>query len=72
MHTDTTVTWSEDLASLHQVAEDLILAVHSSSDWHLLLEFCVPRKERRLDAVLLTGSEIILLECKRGAATLKQ
>ena len=70
MQTDTPITWSDDLASLRQVATQLASINPSSSEWQILLEFSVPRKERRLDVVLLTGTEIILLECKRGAATL--
>jgi hypothetical protein len=70
MQTDTPITWWDDLASLSQVATELTSINPSASEWQILLEFSVPRKERRLDVVLLTGAEIILLECKRGAATI--
>ncbi len=64
MHTDLPLTWWDDLAALRRVLE----TVGAEREWQVLLEFSVPRKERRLDVVLLTGSAIILLECKRGAA----
>lgn len=69
MQADTPITWWDDLASLRQVANELTSINTSANEWQILLEFSVPRKERRLDVVLLTGAEIILLECKRGAVT---
>jgi hypothetical protein len=70
MQTDTPITWWDDLASLRQIATKLTSINPSAKEWQILLEFSVPRKERRLDVVFLTGTEIILLECKRGAATM--
>jgi hypothetical protein len=69
MHTDLPLTWWDDLASLRLALAKLKSDKPASSKWKVLLEFSVPRKERRLDIVLLTGAEIILLECKRGPAT---
>jgi hypothetical protein len=69
MHTEQALTWWDDLAALRRSLDELHAAHAGAAGWQLLLEFSVPRKERRLDVVLLTGSEIILLECKRGAAT---
>ena len=40
-----------------------------SQDWILVLEFDVPRRAKRIDAVLLTGSAVIVLEFKVGAMT---
>jgi Uncharacterized conserved protein (DUF2075) len=69
MHSDVPVTWWDDLTSLRRTLIELQSIHPSASQWQILLEFSVPRKERRLDIVLLTGAEIILLECKRGGAT---
>jgi hypothetical protein len=69
MHTDQPLTWWDDLAELRQALHALTTTNLSSNDWQLLLEFSIPRKERRLDIVILTGAEIILLEGKRGPAT---
>jgi hypothetical protein len=68
MQTDTPLTWWDDLASLRVALSRLMASSPQSGDWQMLLEFSVPRKERRIDIVLLTGAEIILLECKRGPA----
>ena len=70
MHSDVPVTWWDDIASLRGSLIELESIHSSAGHWQILLEFSVPRKERRLDVVLLTGAEIILLECKRGNATL--
>jgi len=69
MHTDLPLTWWDDLTSFRHALNTLRSAKPSSRGWQILLEFSVPRKERRLDIVLLTGTEIVLLECKRGPAT---
>jgi len=69
MHTDLPLAWWDDLAALRLALQQLATTFPASSEWQLLLEFSVPRKEHRLDVVLLTGEEIILLECKRGPAT---
>jgi hypothetical protein len=69
MHADQPLTWWDDMVELRQALHALTTANPSSNYWQILLEFSIPRKERRLDVVLLTGAEIILLECKRGPAT---
>jgi hypothetical protein len=40
----------------------------SAKSWGLLLEFSIPRKELRIDAVLLIGNVVVVLEAKTGAA----
>jgi hypothetical protein len=34
------------------------LRSHSARDWHLLLEFSIPRRGKRIDAVILTNNAI--------------
>ena len=38
----------------------------TAGNWGLLLEFSIPRKEVRIDAVLLIHDEIVILEAKSG------
>ncbi|MGB7266276.1 MAG: hypothetical protein WBC92_12245, partial [Terracidiphilus sp.] len=38
----------------------------NAGNWGVLLEFSIPRKEMRIDAVLLTHDEIVILEAKSG------
>ena len=67
MRTDLPLTWWSDLDSL-RVAMDLVVTEkQDAADWHLLLEFTIPRKMKRLDVVLVTPNVIVILECKTGS-----
>ncbi len=74
-YTDQTLTWQRDLLHLKAVLGECARCSKDVSKWSLLLEFCIPRKEARIDAVLLIHSTIILLELKANApssASLRQ
>jgi len=43
------------------------LSPHSTRNWHLLLEFSIPRRGKRIDAVILTGDTILVIEFKCGS-----
>lgn len=43
------------------------LSPHFASDWYLLLEYPIPRRGKRIDAVILTNDIILVLEFKCGA-----
>jgi hypothetical protein len=68
MSADTPLTWWADLESLQQALQTVCEQREDAAQWGLLLEFTVPRKLNRLDAVLLAGEQIVLLECKTGLA----
>jgi len=62
----TTISWERTVETLKSA---LGLAASSSSfvqSWGLLLEFEIPRRDRRIDAVLLAGQTIVVLEFKTG------
>ena len=61
---DQTLTWERDLAALRQSLEECSGAVASANFWELLLEFAIPRKELRIDVVLLVQDVIVILEAK--------
>lgn len=63
---DQHLTWWDDLESLRTALASLAALRSSAADWHILLEFSIPRKPKRIDCVLLAGDHIILLECKTG------
>jgi hypothetical protein len=63
-YTDQTLTWAHDLQQLRQVLAHCVSLVPASSNWGLLLEFSIPRKEMRIDVVLLIGQTVVLLETK--------
>ncbi len=54
--------WREQVSILRSA-----LAGSSSGNWHLLLEYPIPRRGKRIDAVILAGSLILVIEFKCGA-----
>lgn len=61
-----TDAWGEQIAVLKHVAR-AVLGTAPGVSFHLLLEYPIPRRGRRIDAVLLAGSVIVVLEFKCGA-----
>ena len=62
--TDQTLTWEHDVASLRSELAKCFHEMPAAADWGVMLEFTIPRKELRIDAVLLVGDSIVLLEAK--------
>lgn len=67
-YSDQTLTWERDLHLLRQSLNECISCLPSAEEWGLLLEFSIPRKNSRIDAVLLIGSLVVLFEAKTGSA----
>ncbi len=65
---DQTLTWERDLRSLRNSLEQCVGHSTSAHNWGILLEFSIPRKEMRVDVVLLIGNTIVILEAKSGDA----
>jgi hypothetical protein len=70
-YTDQTLTWERDLQSLRAALEKCLDTVPSASGWGVLLEFSIPRKEMRIDVVLLVNETIVILEAKSGNLSLQ-
>lgn len=68
---DATTTWFADVKRLQTALATLLESTPSAAGWSVLLEFVVPRKDRRIDVVLLAGEQIVLLEGKSGQPTLE-
>ena len=64
--TDQTLTWKRDIRSLRHSLTQCVGASDSASKWGLILEFSIPRKEARIDAVLLVRDTVVVLEAKSG------
>lgn len=61
-----TVAWQTTVTLLGQSLGTL--ARQGVADgWHLLLEYPIPRRGKRIDAVLLAGTVVVVLEFKIGA-----
>jgi hypothetical protein len=60
--------WEEEIVSLRNQLAALCKQEAQASQWGLLLEFPIPRRQRRIDAVLLAGQLIFVLEFKSGTS----
>jgi len=56
--------WQHEIASLKAVCMHLISKYPSGLDYSVLLEYRIPRRQKRIDAVLLAGGIIICIEFK--------
>lgn len=70
-YSDQTLTWERDLHLLRQALQDCTEKSASALSWGILLEFSIPRKELRIDVVLLVGSDVVILEAKSGHVELQ-
>lgn len=66
-YTDQTLTWERDIRSLRASLAKCIQTYPTAAEWGILLEFSIPRKESRIDAVLLVNGDIVIIEAKSGA-----
>lgn len=67
-YSDQTLTWERDLSSLRSCLNRCVVKSDSARLWGLLLEFSIPRKEMRIDIVLLVREAIVVIEAKTGTA----
>jgi hypothetical protein len=65
---DQTLTWERDLKLLRTCLKLCVDKSDSARLWGLLLEFSIPRKEMRIDTVLLIRDSIAIIEAKTGTA----
>ncbi len=73
--TTQTLAWASDLLRLQQLLGAVVTPAPSTTRWSILLEFPIPRKEKRIDVVLLAGDTILILELKsslQGPDSLRQ
>ena len=63
-YSDQTLTWEHDLRSLRTSLSECVEANSAAEGWQILLEFSIPRKEKRIDIVLLIGDQIVIIEAK--------
>jgi hypothetical protein len=64
-----TLVWEHDLRNLRKALQLCLERLPQASRWAVLLEFSIPRKEKRIDIVLLIGGQIVILEAKTGDPT---
>lgn len=62
-------TWKTQITLLKRCASDLIQRCEAAKDWHLILEYELPRRQKRPDAILLAEDVILVIEFKVGASS---
>src|SRR5438552_7747254 len=60
--------WREEIDALNIALCEVRRSIPQVSAWGLLLEYPIPGRQKRLDAVLLSSRGIIAMEFKVGAA----
>lgn len=67
LNRDTQESWRNTTNRLRESSKTWLAHNPKVSDWTLLFEYEVPRRSRRVDAVLLAHDLVILIEFKDGA-----
>ena len=68
LHTQTE-SWKEEINVLHHALSKIQSLNHLVNEWTILLEYPIPRRGKRIDAVLLAENSILVLEFKCGATS---
>lgn len=63
-----TKAWIEVVPLLQEQFDALVASRPDAQDWTLLLEYPLYRLRRRVDAILIAGDVIVVVECKVGAS----
>jgi hypothetical protein len=71
-YTRQTDAWEKCLPLLQEVCRSLLNRDASAGAWHLLLEYEIPRRQKRIDAVLLACDVILVIEFKVDALSFEQ
>ncbi len=59
-----TIAWQHEIASLRACFAALATTVPESASWHMLFEYPIPRRQKRVDTVILARDVIFCLEFK--------
>jgi len=66
LRVSTTLSWERTISLLSSTLARLMQTSPHVGDWGLLLEYEIPRRNRRIDAVLIAGELVLVLEFKTG------
>jgi hypothetical protein len=64
-----TTAWEEELRELGRLAQTLMAKRPDSGRWPVLLEYEIPRRQKRPDVILIAHNVIFVIEFKTGAIT---
>lgn len=71
-HLDQVRAWQVELGVLAAASATLRAADIDTSRWTWLLEYAIPRREKRIDAVLVADDVLVVLEFKIGASEFRR
>lgn len=66
LKTDAVDAWKNEVLLLQSQLSLLSAKLPQAAHWGILLEFTIPRRQRRIDVVLLAGELIFVIEFKSG------
>ncbi|GAB3922945.1 DUF2075 domain-containing protein [Mucilaginibacter myungsuensis] len=66
-HTQT-LSWGDAINTLKTAFDQIIAEVDGAEQWGIMLEYPIARRQKRVDAVILAGDLVIVLEFKVGKA----
>lgn len=69
LKTDAVDAWKDEVLLLQTQLLLLSAKLAEAVHWGILLEFTIPRRQRRIDAVLLAGRVIFVIEFKSGTTS---
>ena len=61
------VAWLEEIKLVQETARTLLDRLPDAATWHILLEYEIPRRQRRPDIVILAHDIIFVIEYKYGS-----
>jgi hypothetical protein len=63
---DQTLAWAGQISVIQRVARELVQENEGNGDWTVLLEYPIPRREKRIDAVVVADHFVVVIEFKIG------
>lgn len=69
---DQTDAWTKQIELLHPIVSELLRDRPDAARWSILLEFPIPRRSKRIDAVILADDLVLVIEFKIGKTSLTE
>ncbi|MBN2783900.1 MAG: DUF2075 domain-containing protein [Pontiellaceae bacterium] len=63
---DAIASWKEELPLFRKAIGETLQQHTACSDWHLLIEYPIPRIGKRIDAIFICGEILVVVEFKLG------
>jgi hypothetical protein len=67
LKTDAIASWREELPLFRQAITKAIKQSNAIAQWHILIEYPIPRIGKRIDAIFICGDSLVVVEFKLSA-----